>query len=118
MREKAWVSVDAEFRPLEVFKRQSEAVRAFQTYPSMTNLVEMDRFEAVGAIRHEIFIRQKGRCIACDKIVTEEQAHMHEKVSRGKGGNISLDNSEILCSNCHIGPDGAHGNRRPKFGGE
>jgi hypothetical protein len=118
MSEKAWVLVDASFRPLEVFKRQSEAIRAFTTYPSMMELVEMDRAEAVGMIRHDLFIKQKARCIACNKIVTEEQAHMHERVHRGQGGNISIDNSEILCSTCHIGPDGAHGNRRPQFGGE
>ena len=118
MREKAWVSVDAEFRPLEVFKRQSEAIRALTMYPSMMELVEMDKAEAIGAIRRRLFLAQGGRCLQCNKIVTEEQAHMHERVHRGQGGNISLDNSEILCSNCHIGPDGAHGNRRPQFGGD
>ena len=66
-------------------------------------------------IRHAIYVRQRGHCIRCDAFVTEQQAHMHEKVHREKGGKISLDNSEILCSNCHIGPRGEHGNRRPQF---
>jgi 5-methylcytosine-specific restriction endonuclease McrA len=117
MSEKAWVSVDESFRPLEVFKRQSEAVHALQNCPVLMNIIEMDRREAVGKIRHEIFLRQGGRCIACNTIFTEDQMHMHEKVSRGKGGNISLDNSEGLCYADHLGKSGAHGDRRPKFGG-
>lgn len=70
-------------------------------------------------IRHEIFLRQKGACISCGLLLTEEQAHMHEKVFRGKGGKISLDNSEILCQDCHINRETfGHGKRKPQFRGE
>ena len=69
----------------------------------------------VGEIRHAVYVRQAGHCLWCDKFVTEAQAHMHEKVHRGHGGKISLENSIILCADCHIGPKGAHGNRLPKF---
>lgn len=70
-----------------------------------------------GEIRRIIYDRQHGECLWCSKFVTWQQAHMHEVVQRGKGGKISLDNSIILCSTCHIGPRGAHGNRRPQFRG-
>lgn len=66
-----------------------------------------------GEIRHEIYVRQKGRCIMCDIFLTESQFHMHEKQHRGKGGKISLDNSEGLCYFCHIEVE--HGDRKPKF---
>jgi 5-methylcytosine-specific restriction endonuclease McrA len=68
-----------------------------------------------GEIRHAIYVRQKGHCLWCSKFVTEKQAHMHEKLSRGRGGKISLDNSIILCVDCHLNV--AHGSRKPQFGG-
>lgn len=68
-----------------------------------------------GEIRHFLWVYQEGLCAYCDKFVTEFQAHMHEKVPRGKGGKISLYNSIILCSNCHLNV--AHGSRRPRFKG-
>jgi 5-methylcytosine-specific restriction endonuclease McrA len=43
---------------------------------------------------------------------------MHEKVFRGNGGEISLENSIILCADCHIlnpNQKGAHGGRQPRF---
>jgi hypothetical protein len=56
-----------------------------------------------------------GECIACSAFVTFEQAHMHEKVHRGKGGEISLENSEILCAYCHLQVE--HGDRNPQWKG-
>ena len=74
--------------------------------------------EQVSSIRQKIYLRQKGCCISCGKNLTFKQAHMHEKLSRGKGGKISLDNSEILCFNCHINRETfGHGKRKPQFGG-
>ena len=40
---------------------------------------------------------------------------MHEKQHRGKGGEISLENSEGLCAFCHLEVE--HGDRRPQFRG-
>lgn len=70
----------------------------------------------VGEIRHEIYVRQDGHCISCNANLTEKMMHMHEKVFRGKGGEISLENSEGLCYRCHIDnkPFG-HGKRKPQF---
>lgn len=69
----------------------------------------------VGEIRRIVYDYQDGHCLWCDKFVTWKQAHLHEKVARGKGGKVSLGNSIILCADCHIGPKGAHGKRRPQF---
>ena len=70
----------------------------------------------VGEIRHAIYLRQDGHCIACPTVFTEKQMHMHEKVFRGKGGKISLENSEGLCYSCHIDNKSfGHGKRKPQF---
>lgn len=43
---------------------------------------------------------------------------MHEKIARGKmvfkgeDGEYSVENSVAICGNCHLGKNGAHGNRR------
>lgn len=66
-------------------------------------------------IRDIIYIRQHGRCIACSKVITSAQAHLHEKIFRSQGGSVSLTNSEILCADCHIGENGVHGKRKPQF---
>ena len=73
---------------------------------------------SVSEIRHEIFLRQKGKCISCGLDFTEKQMHMHERLFRGKGGKISLVNSEGLCYDCHINRETfGHGKRKPRFGG-
>ena len=68
-----------------------------------------------GEIRRIIYDRQAGECVMCSGFVTWEQAHLHEKVFRGKGGEISLENSEILCAYCHLQIE--HGDRQPQFRG-
>lgn len=72
----------------------------------------------VGEIRHAIWVQQGGRCWDCDVFVTESQGHLHELIPRGRGGKISLDNSRLLCAECHLRGPQNHGNRRPQFGGE
>jgi 5-methylcytosine-specific restriction endonuclease McrA len=70
----------------------------------------------VGEIRHLIYLRQDGHCISCGENLTEDQFHMHEKIFRGHGGKISLDNSEGLCYDCHLNRKTfGHGKRKPQF---
>jgi len=40
---------------------------------------------------------------------------MDERHSKGKGGEVSVENCETRCSACHIGPRGKHGDRGPQF---
>jgi hypothetical protein len=65
------------------------------------------------AIRNQLFVQQDGRCAYCPKILTSKTAHMHERKHRGQGGKISLENSVILCSDCHLNQE--HGDRKPQF---
>ena len=109
---KAWVAVDAFAAPREIFSSHSATLRA---NPDGGCIVEMDRMRAVVHIRSRVYARAKGRCEKCSETLTPMTAHMDEKVSRGEGGNISLDNCWLLCSDCHIGKNGEHSNRLPDF---
>jgi 5-methylcytosine-specific restriction endonuclease McrA len=57
--------------------------------------------KAVSSIRHALFIRSKGLCELCSEILTEKSGHMHEQMHRGKGGEISLENSVFICARTH-----------------
>jgi 5-methylcytosine-specific restriction endonuclease McrA len=72
--------------------------------------------EEVKAIRRAVFERAEYMCEYCGALLTWNTGHMHEKIHRGRGGKISLENSVALCAKCHIGPHGEHGARRPRFG--
>lgn len=81
----------------------------------------MYKDEAVGSVRRQVFDRQEEKCLACGKQVywdgsIFQRAHLDEIISKGRGGEVSLANCQILCFNCHVGPDGKHSDRRPRFG--
>jgi 5-methylcytosine-specific restriction endonuclease McrA len=84
----------------------------------------MDRGKAVGAIRAQVYDRSEApegahhECERCGRYITWESFEMNEKRPKGSGGGktggeVSLENSEALCHQCHQGSsDSAHGNRR------
>lgn len=104
---KVWVEcVGAEMQPVRICRRPPHRVGAFYL---------LDKREVVGAIRRQILERQHHECLRCGALISEESMHMHEKIHRGRGGEISLENSVGLCADCHIGRSGEHGSRRPQF---
>ena len=106
-----WVQCD-EFTgwATRIFKNQKSALSAVENF-----VQQMDRALAVSQIRRQVFDRQEGVCINCPTMLTFSSGHLHEKIHRGQGGEISLANSEMLCADCHIGPRGEHSDRAPKF---
>lgn len=115
---KVWVAINENDEPVEIFSSFSQAIHPMLTGKSLhLSLVMMVRSVAVKHIRSHVYARARGRCEKCNETLTPNTAHMDEKVSRGEGGNISLANSWILCSTCHIGPTGEHSNRLPDFRG-
>lgn len=109
---KVYVELDLDtMLPIRIFKNLKATVNT----PS-EKLYKMDRGKAVGVIRLQVIARairdKQIRCEFCDKILTPGTGHMHEVVSRGNGGEISLDNSRFICPECHIGPTGEHSNRQ------
>lgn len=73
----------------------------------------IERALAVSQIRRQVFSRQEGVCLRCPNIILWTSGHLHELITRGQGGEISLDNCEMLCADCHL--NGAHGDRKPQF---
>ena len=81
----------------------------------------MDRSEAVGWIRMEVYERSRGlqgpSCERCGRQIAWNTFEMNEKRPKGAGGGktggeVSLENCEALCHQCHLGnKDSAHGNR-------
>lgn len=81
------------------------------------------KLDAIGAIRKQIWQRCGGRCEWCSKPVTEsgslyKRMNMHERVAKGSGGEVSLDNSVGICYDCHFNDPAAHGDRKPQFTGK
>lgn len=111
----AWVLTDNFSGLATRIFRNRRAMQDFFSESNDASVIFMDRGLAVSQIRRQVFQRQEGRCVRCPNLVTYSGAHLHERIFRGEGGEISLDNSEILCADCHIGERGVHGNRRPQF---
>lgn len=83
--------------------------RVFRGYPpigSGQKVRQQTRTTAVAEIRQQVFRRANGNCEYCAAIITSDTGHMHEKVFRSRGGEISLDNSVAICHDCHRGEHG------------
>lgn len=107
-RGRCWVEFD-EKGPIRIF-RNWRGVLAVGNYKDVR---EYPRKNAVAAIRQRVYELSGGFCKDCGGIITVN-FHMHEEISRGKGGEISIENSIALCSRCHL--EFEHGNRRLRFG--
>jgi len=105
-----WVEIisgDTDLTVVRIFKSRSAAHRTGAI------LALMDYAAAVKVIRHQLWIRCKGECELCGSYVTESSGQMHEKWKhRGKGGEISMDNSVFACPKSH---KYEHRDRNPKF---
>src|SRR5579859_7173066 len=102
--------------PVRIFKNHKLACL------SGAEIAQMAKVAAVGFIRHAVFVRDNFCCTHCGLEVSEtvpwyepHAAHMHEREWRGRGGEISLDNSTTLCKNCHLYGNIGHGNRKPQW---
>ena len=109
---------------VEVSPKTKLPVRILKHFSDGLNLdpdlvQQMARVVAVGYIRDQVFERAKRGnltfCEYCGSLITAGTGHMHERIPKGKGGEVSLDNCVAICARCHIGADGEHGNR--KWGG-
>ena len=104
------VEIDEAGRAVRIFRTVREAVLFEHDHP--LRVKTMHRRDAVEEIRRHVFERSNGNCEWCGMIVSWKSMHLHEVVSRGDEGEISLFNSVAICAKCHIGPRGAHANRQ------
>lgn len=99
--------------PVEIFDNHKAAIASGQT------ICECDYASAVGIIRQAVFVRDDFQCTHCGAHLTWEKdnkGEMHEQLWRGRGGNISLVNSRLLCNTCHQNdPVAGHGDRKPQW---
>ena len=111
-----WVEIEVFFnsepRVLRIFRNKSHAMSVWALSMLRAGIGLMDRAAAVKSIRKQIFHRSEGFCEFCGSIVLESSGHMHEQKHRGKGGEISLENSVFICATCH---QHAHADRNPRF---
>ena len=109
---KVWVQLGDNGQAVRIFRTQKEM---FFECPVDCD-ASMERAIAVGQIRAQIWNRQNGVCAKCSTLLTKSGMHMHERKHRGRGGEISLENSEGLCYQCHLGARGAHPEKQLMFG--
>jgi len=96
-------------KPYTIFKTE-------KSVPLNVEVILMEKAEAVRSIRNDIWFRQNGECIGCGEIITRAGFHMHERVHRGRGGLVSLDNGVGLCYDCHLGKRSVHPEKQLRFG--
>lgn len=105
-----WVELHVETRlPVAILKNSKHASH-------VANTAQMLRSVATGSIRQQVYERDGRACTHCGAPVTPDTMHMHERLWRGRGGEISLENSTTLCGYCHEHSEVAgHGKRRVQW---
>lgn len=114
-----WVKISGVTKtPILIFRTVRDALTN-EAY-ELGLVLEWERANAVDIIRRAVFIRDNWECTHCGQSVTldgERKGEMHERKWRGRGGEISIENSTTLCQDCHKNAKvGGHGNRKPQFG--
>src|ERR1039458_6282389 len=89
--------------------------KTWRDYP-VERVYKTTKAEAVADIREQVYERSQGPhgagCENCGRRITWESMEMHEKIFKGRGGEVSTENCQALCHNCHTGSsDSAHGDR-------
>jgi len=110
MPRQVWVEFGDDGKVLRICKNQKTAVGFFR-------IGFVLRTQAVEEIRRQIWERDNKRCTHCGTIVTWHMMNMHERVWRGRGGEVSVSNGTTLCESCHVDdPIAGHGKRKVRFG--
>ena len=106
------VQLGEEGQPVRIFRDKS-----WRLLPE-DEVAWISKEEAVTEIRRQVFEKTKDdngyyHCHDCGKPTNWLSGEMHEVVPKGKGGEVSVDNSICLCNNCHTGAKNSrHGDRR------
>jgi HNH endonuclease len=61
----------------------------------------MTRKRIEPALRERVYLRWRGRCLACQKRITRKQAHCDHIVKVEDGGGNDISNLRCLCVKCH-----------------
>ena len=92
------------------------AIRIFKNAKHIGSVIRfqyMLRARAVEEIRRQVWERDNKRCTHCGTMVGWNIMQLHERIWRGRGGEVSIDNSVTLCADCHQNSEVAgHGLRK------
>lgn len=72
-----------------------------RSFVALSSGCEMLYGKDISNRRHEIFLRDLGRCQYCGMWVGEEYGEMHHVIHRGKGGSDDASNLVWSCRKCH-----------------
>ena len=61
-----------------------------------------DRDPITSSIRHEVFKRDKYKCVECGSTKEERTLHVDHIIPKSKGGTDELDNLQTLCEVCNL----------------
>ena len=118
MSRKVWVELkyskdERTINVIRIFKSRKAAILRL---PFGAVIDEILKASAVCNIRRQVFKRDGYTCTHCGKSVTWDTGHMHERVWKGRGGEVSVENCVCLCAQCHLDdPVAGHGKRRLQF---
>lgn len=93
-----WAEVESDGLAVRIFKNRK---MAFLLATPISVPAFILRSVAVGDIRRKIWKRDKQKCVHCGDIVPYGVFEMHERIWRGRGGEVSVENGVTLCSGCH-----------------
>ena len=86
-------------------KRDAEATKArgFNDKRSFVSTKGHDYLAGsdMAARRHQVFVRDNGRCQTCGAWYGEDWGEVHHRLHRGRGGSDDLSNLEWSCRKCH-----------------
>ncbi len=104
-----WAELDALGKAIRILKCQKVSV-------AIDRVAFVLRAVAVDDIRRAVWERDGRRCTHCGRAVTFGTMELHERVWRGRGGEVSVANGTTLCRDCHQDdPVAGHGARRPQW---
>lgn len=104
---KVWVVLGVDGRAIEILKNEKHAAQLQDV-----RVGYLHRSVATEQIRRQIYAQQLRACAHCGSPVTWYTMELHERLWRGRGGEISVSNSVGLCNTCHQkDPIAGHGKR-------
>jgi 5-methylcytosine-specific restriction endonuclease McrA len=107
-RNRCYVEINTETKlPIRI-------LRHFEFKLPVERLAEWPKIEAERAIKRQLLAKQGDQCLFCGATINMS-AHLHERKFRSQGGEVSLENSVVICAKCHIGKKGEHKDRFPQW---
>ena len=104
-----WVEIGDDGRAVRLFKN-------LKATAGVTRVLYMLRASAVEDIRRQVWERDNKRCTHCGTMVGWHIMQLHERVWRGRGGAMSVENGCTLCADCHQNSEVAgHGTRQIRW---